>query len=159
MIERESGSRDMASTHSEATLRDHRWTRMRHGGAAQSVAESAGGTRGASLVTILIIVFFVLMVATFALKFGTSYTQFMTLRGILAEVVEEPNAAARNMNQTWPSIERRLRVNSIYGRERDDFSLIDVEGVRYLVAEYEVRKPFIANIDVVTRFRHDQPFE
>lgn len=109
--------------------------------------------RGAGAVTILALIFLAVLVGTFALTMGTQYTQYLTVRSIMQEVAGQPGAAEKSERELWQELDRRFTINSVYdGIEEDDFSLIHSGDRRQMKIEYEVRREFLGNVDVVARF-------
>jgi len=118
--------------------------RMRH---------SRSSMRGAGAVTILALIFLAVLVGTFALTMGTQYTQYLTVRSIMQEVAGQPGAADKSERELWQELDRRFSINSVYdGIEEDDFSVTHSGDRRQMKVEYEVRREFLGNVDVVARF-------
>ncbi|MGM0553741.1 MAG: DUF4845 domain-containing protein [Pseudomonadota bacterium] len=105
---------------------------------------------GAGMVTVLALIFLALLVVTFVVRMGTQYTQYMTVRSILQDVAEQPGAAEKSERELWRDISRRFQINSVYdGIEEENFERLEDGRVRL---EYEVRRPFLGNVDLVARF-------
>ncbi|MFO7953505.1 DUF4845 domain-containing protein [Thioalkalivibrio sp.] len=113
--------------------------------------------QGAGAVTVLALIFLALLVGTFVIKMGTQYTQFLTVRSIMQDVATQTGAADKSERELWREIDRRFQINSVYdGIEEGDFSVTENGDGRRLHLEYEVRREFLGNVDVVARFSNSE---
>ncbi len=113
--------------------------------------------QGAGAVTILALIFLALLVGTFVIKMGTQYTQFLTVRSIMQDVATQTGAADKSERELWREINRRFQINSVYdGIGEDNFSVTEHGDGRRLNLEYEVRREFLGNVDVVARFSNSE---
>ncbi len=113
--------------------------------------------QGAGAVTILALIFLALLVGTFVIKMGTQYTQFLTVRSIMQDVATQTGAAEKSERELWREINRRFQINSVYdGIDEDNFSVTENGDTRRLHLEYEVRREFLGNVDVVARFSNTE---
>ncbi|WP_018873825.1 DUF4845 domain-containing protein [Thioalkalivibrio sp. ALJ16] len=113
--------------------------------------------RGAGAVTIMALIFLALLVGTFVVKMGTQYTQYMTVRSIMQDVATQTGAAEKSERELWRDISRRFQINSVYeGIDQDNFSVTEDASGRHLHVEYEVRREFLGNVDVVARFSNTE---
>ncbi len=113
--------------------------------------------QGAGAVTILALIFLALLVGTFVIKMGTQYTQFLTVRSIMQDVATQAGAAEKSERELWREINRRFQINSVYdGIVEEDFSVTENGASRQLHVEYEVRREFLGNVDVVARFSNSE---
>ncbi|TVP83474.1 MAG: DUF4845 domain-containing protein [Thioalkalivibrio sp.] len=109
--------------------------------------------RGIGGFTVIILILFAVLVANFFLTIGKDYIQYWTVRAIVTDVAATPGAADRTPQQIWNDINRRLAINSIYDNvERENISFAEDGGGRYMLLDYEVRRTFFANLDLVAQF-------
>lgn len=109
--------------------------------------------RGIGGFTVIIFVLFAVLVANFVLTIGKDYIQYWTVRAIVTDVAATPGAAERSPQQIWNDINRRLAINSIYENvERENISFEEDGSGRYMLLDYEVRRTFFANLDLVAQF-------
>lgn len=108
--------------------------------------------------TVIVFILFAVLVGNFILTIGKDYIQYWTVRTIVSDVAATPGAAERSPQQIWNDIDRRLAINSIYENvERENISFEEDGSARYMLLEYEVRRNFFANLDLVAQFkRRDQ---
>lgn len=113
--------------------------------------------RGAGALTVMALILLAMLVGTFVVKMGTQYTQYLTVRSIMQDVAAQPGAAERSERELWREMSRRFQINSVYdGIEEDDFSVTENGDRRQMHLEYEVRREFIGNVDVVVRFSRSE---
>ena len=109
--------------------------------------------RGGGGFTVIVFVLFAVLVANFFLTIGKDYIQYWTVRAIVTDVAATPGAADRTPQQIWNDINRRLAINSIYENvERENISFEEDGSGRYMLLDYEVRRTFFANLDLVAQF-------
>ncbi len=109
--------------------------------------------QGAGGLTIIVLLVFAVLVGTFALTIGKEYMQYWTVRSVMIEVASTPGAAERTPRQIWDDISRRFSINSIYDNvEREHVTFEEDGSAKYMVLNYEVRREFMGNLDLVARF-------
>lgn len=109
--------------------------------------------RGIGGFTVIIFILFAVLVANFFLTIGKDYIQYWTVRAIVTDVAAAPGAAQRTPQQIWNDINRRLAINSIYENvERENITFEEDGSGRYMLLNYEVRRSFIGNLDLVATF-------
>jgi hypothetical protein len=109
--------------------------------------------RGIGGFTVIIFILFAILVANFLLTVGKDYLQYWTVRAIVTDVAAAPGAAERTPQQLWNDINRRLAINSIYENvERENISFEEDGSGRYMLLDYEVRRNFFGNLDLVATF-------
>jgi hypothetical protein len=109
--------------------------------------------RGIGGFTVIIFILFAVLVANFLLTVGKDYMQYWTVRAIVTDVAAAPGAAERTPQQLWNDINRRLAINSIYENvERENISFEEDGSGRYMLLDYEVRRNFFGNLDLVATF-------
>jgi hypothetical protein len=109
--------------------------------------------RGIGGFTVIIFILFAILVANFLLTVGKDYMQYWTVRAIVTDVAAAPGAAERTPQQLWNDINRRLAINSIYENvERENISFEEDGSGRYMLLDYEVRRNFFGNLDLVATF-------
>lgn len=75
----------------------------------------------------------------------------------MQDVAAQPGAAEKSERELWREMNRRFQINSVYdGIEEDDFSVTEEGDRRHMHLEYEVRREFLGNVDVVARFSRSE---
>jgi hypothetical protein len=115
--------------------------------------QSRRQVRGAGALTVIALLLFAVLVGTFALTIGKDYMQYLTVRSVMRDVASTPGAAERSPRQIWDDISRRFAINSIYdGVQRENVTFEEDGSAKYMVLNYEVRREFFGNLDLVARF-------
>jgi hypothetical protein len=109
--------------------------------------------RGVGAFTVIVFILFAVLVANFFLTVGKDYLQYFTVRSVVSDVAAAPGAAERTDRQLWSEIDRRFSINSVYELKAPEvISFAEDAGGRYMLLEYEVRRNFFANLDLVAKF-------
>lgn len=109
--------------------------------------------RGIGAFTVIVFILFAVLVANFFLTVGKDYLQYFSVRSVVTDVAAAPGAAERTDRQLWSEIDRRFSINSVYDLKAPEvISFAEDAGGRYMLLEYEVRRNFFANLDLVAKF-------
>lgn len=111
--------------------------------------------RGASALTVMIMVLFFGSLLTLGIKLGPVYIDDITIREALKSLDGTEGLADMRPAQIRTLINKRLSVNSV--REFDPKNIrIEKDGdIVRLQVDYEVRNHVISNVDAVLRFQHE----
>lgn len=87
-----------------------------------------------------------------ALRLVPVYLEYNTVKKELETVMSEapPNASARAL---WRDLSKRLNINNVNGIEESDLVVEFVDGGHQVILEYDVIRPFLANIDFLVHFK------
>ncbi|HEU0152423.1 MAG TPA: DUF4845 domain-containing protein [Arenimonas sp.] len=106
-----------------------------------------------SFVIVLVVVgFFALM----AMKLFPMYSEFHNMKAAVDQYAAQPNSANVPPGQVWIDLERRFNTAYVDSVKREHVKIeraADGRGMQIKVS-YEVRKPLLANLDVVGKFEH-----
>ncbi len=108
--------------------------------------------RGASLITILIVVMVVGFAITVGIRLIPIYINAYTVKSVVQEVAAEPGGTARTAGDIWASIEKRLDINDVENIKREHFVYASDRGVTTIGIKYEARTPVFGYLDVVAMF-------
>lgn len=114
--------------------------------------------RGATFLTWVAGVGVVIFAFITAVKIAPVYLEFYTVRSLVDRVVQESSSKA-STQQIRRKVDDFMIVNSLDSLALDDFKVVQVEGknnVRALEIYYEVRKPWVANIDFLMTFQYSK---
>ncbi|NEX20097.1 DUF4845 domain-containing protein [Thiorhodococcus mannitoliphagus] len=121
-----------------------------------SMARRHSAQRGMGMLGFIVIIALVAFFATIVLKVGPLYLDFWTLRTIMEEVKANPQQIEGGARGITAAIDKRLNVNSVYGRKGSDFKVKKVDGGLYRVTlDYEDRVHLFFNVDAVAAFKHE----
>ena len=109
--------------------------------------------RGVGAFTVIVFLLFAVLVANFFLTVGKDYLQYFTVRSVVSDVAAAPGSSERTDRQIWSEIDRRFSINSVYDLKANEVITFTEDGSgRYMLLEYEVRRNFFANLDLVAKF-------
>lgn len=108
--------------------------------------------RGASLISILIVLLVVGFAITVGIRLVPIYINAYTVKTVLQEVASESRGTDRNPGQIWASIDKRLDINDVENIKREHFVYKRDRGVTTIGVNYEARTRLLGNLDVVARF-------
>ncbi|NEV62387.1 DUF4845 domain-containing protein [Thiorhodococcus minor] len=112
--------------------------------------------RGMGMLGFIVIIALVAFFATIVLKVGPLYLDYWTLRTIMEEVKANPQQIQGGPRGITSAIDKRLNINSVYGKKGSDFKVKKVDGRTYRVTlDYEERVHLFFNVDAVAAFKHE----
>ncbi|MFO8025649.1 DUF4845 domain-containing protein [Thiohalophilus sp.] len=100
------------------------------------------------ILVLALIAFFTLI----GLKVIPVYMNSLTIGSILSGMEDEPGMGSKSPAEIMETLSKRLRVNMIKDIDRDEIYLESDKDMYYIDIEYEVRRDFIGNIDLVLSF-------
>jgi len=110
--------------------------------------------RGVSFGGVMIVLVLIVFFATVAIRMLPSYATFWQVRSIMADLKEDPEAAAGGRSGIYRRLGNQLIVDGVRSVGRGDFDLDRVDEGYELSVDYEVRKHLFFNVDVVMHFAH-----
>jgi len=108
------------------------------------------------LVTWAIIIVFAVLIA---IRVIPPYMQNYQLKKIMEKLVENPELRTMNRGKIRQLFMNQVNVNSIKGVTEDKLVIENRNNQIILSIHYEVRKPLIANIDAVYKFKEQAKAE
>lgn len=112
----------------------------------------AKSQRGMTLIGLLLVLgligYFVLM----ALRLAPGYLEFMNVSKTIESLKSENGIANMPVPEIRKLIQKRFDVNDVTSITPKDVQITRKKGRLLIGADYEVRKPMFANIDIVTHF-------
>lgn len=108
--------------------------------------------RGMTTLGFIILAAFVGLFAFAAIRLTPAYLNYMKVQGVVEGVHEEFDGQNPSTAMIRNSIVRRFSVESIAEIEPRDIKISQEGGGFLLVAEYDHRVPFIANISFLVHF-------
>lgn len=86
------------------------------------------------------------------------YMEFYSVRALVDRVAQE-SSSKTSLQQIRRKVDDYMNVNSLNSLASSDFKVVPVEGkndVKALEIYYEVRKPWVANIDFLLTFNYSK---
>lgn len=113
-----------------------------------SIRQQQGATALGWLLILALIAFFALV----ALKIIPVYMNAFTVGSVLSNMEDEPGMGSKSPAEILSTLDKRLSINMIKDISRDDIYIDSGKDVIVLELEYEVRRSFMGNIDLVMHF-------
>ena len=83
------------------------------------------------------------------------YSEYLQVRSSVDSLSEGAPETDLNTRRLQDLLQRRFMVNSITHVDPHDITITPAQGYFRVVVAYEVRIPWFANIDLVTKFQHE----
>jgi hypothetical protein len=107
---------------------------------------------GVSMIGILAILVMVGFFAMCAIRMVPHYTEFLSVKKIVSDIVMEPETKGMSSRQIRRRIENIFNSNQIYALKAADVKIVRKRGLTYIDSRYEVRMPIAWRIDAVISF-------
>jgi hypothetical protein len=80
------------------------------------------------------------------------YLDYFTVKSVLDGLVQDEEVDSTSKTDLWSAINKRLYINSVRDMKKENFSFKRKDGVTTVTADYEVRKPYIAQLFIGAHF-------
>ncbi len=90
-------------------------------------------------------------------KVAPMYMEFYTIRSLMNEIAHNPETVSMSKQDVLNKVESFLDVNGINTIHKTDFSFENAKGnpaTKVLGVKYEVKKPWVANLQFLATFEH-----
>ncbi|MEZ5479481.1 MAG: DUF4845 domain-containing protein [Thiolinea sp.] len=119
--------------------------------------------RGASFVSWMIIAAAVAFVLVTVAKVAPVYMEFATVKSMVDKIAADDAVSGRaGSRQLQRKLGDYMNVNGLYTVKPEYFTVVQLpeqKNVRALKVQYEVRKHWLANIDLTMNFEHAAVFK
>ena len=112
--------------------------------------------RGITLIGFVIVLGLVGFFAYIAMKLVPMYSEYYSVRQALKGLQAEPGIANRDPGKIQDLFFRRLYISYAENVKPEHVKIERVDGGWNMRVDYEVRKPLMANLDVVGKFSADE---
>lgn len=113
-----------------------------------------GRQRGASALTMMVMVLFFGGLLTLVIKLGPAYLDDITIQEALESLDGTEGLSQMGPAQVRTLINKRLSVNNVRGFDAKNIS-VDKDGDLIVInVDYEVRNNLFSNVDTVVHFKH-----
>ena len=116
-----------------------------------------GKQQGATFVSWLVGVAIFLFLGITGIKLAPVYMEYYTIKGMVDEFAENPETRKANKRMLRDAIDRRLNINSLDRHlSAKNFTIEKIKGSkrRQITVQYDVRKPWFANLDFIATFNY-----
>ncbi len=109
--------------------------------------------RGAGLLTMIFCLALLGLVALTALRLVPVYLEYGVVKKELLTVAAELGDERASSREVWRRLSKRLDVNNVNDVSEENLIIETRDGEQHIALEYEVVRPFLANIDFLLSFR------
>jgi hypothetical protein len=111
---------------------------------------------GVSIAGWLIILALIGFFSLATLKLFPMYFEFYQVKGILDNIAKETEINHESKEAVWLTLIKRLDISSVYSGnvKREHLKIKREKDGTHISVNYEDRRPFMGNLDVVGRFEH-----
>ncbi len=120
---------------------------------ARAPRRQAGRGLLSNLFWLLVMGFFLLL----GIRLFPVYYDYLAIKASMNEVAARDDTRGKGRRQLWDTLYKHFYVNDIDYLEEKDFHLRRTAQGTQMELDYEVRQPFIGNVDLVIHFRHTAP--
>lgn len=114
-----------------------------------------GRQRGASALTMMIMVLFFGGLLTLVIKLGPAYLDDITIQEALESLDGTEGLSEMGPAQVRTLINKRLSVNNVRGFDAKNISVEKNGEFVVIKVDYEVRNNLFSNVDTVVHFKHE----
>ncbi len=114
--------------------------------------------RGMTLIGWVIVLALIAFFATLAMRLVPMYQEYYGVLQIMNDMKIELQNNNLSKNEVQTLLERRFDIGYIHSVEREDVEILRGKNTAYvtkIIIDYEVRKPFIAHIDLIGHFKKE----
>lgn len=111
---------------------------------------------GITLLGFIIVLAVVGLFAYVGMKLFPMYSEFYSVKSALKGLANEPGIANTDPAKIKDLLSRRFDISYVENLEPENVKITRVDSGWQMDVDYEVRKPLIANLDVVGKFQATQ---
>jgi hypothetical protein len=113
--------------------------------------------RGITLIGFVMVLVVAGFFAYMGMVIGPAYSEYYGVRKAMNFVAGEATPNTTDMHQLSTALDRQFNVGYVESVQGKDAKLIRDKGGNVLSMTYEVRKPFLYNIDFIMKFAYAVP--
>ena len=114
--------------------------------------------KGLTGISILIIVIFLVFVASLALKVVPVYADDMSIKSVVQSFHNKDDMRGQPKREVLRKFKKRLKINNVTSLDMKYVSLKKKDGDYLLVVDYEPRGELIGNLEFIIHFHHEAKF-
>ena len=82
------------------------------------------------------------------------YLDYTNVKSVMEAVDNDTEVDARSKAALWASLSKRLQINQITYLQKENFTFTRQDDVTTMTVDYEVRKPYVADMFLGAHFVH-----
>lgn len=118
--------------------------------------------QGMTFLSWVVVIGFVILIFVTGVRLAPVYAEYFAVKSLMDKIVKDPAITASNTQALRRKLDDYLNVNGMYTIQKEYFSLQNIperQNKKALVVDYEVRKPWIGNIDFLLTFKHAEELQ
>jgi len=108
--------------------------------------------KGASLLSIMIILIVGGIFFSVGFKLYPAYFDYQLVDSVLTDITQDQEELSKSTRQIRSDLAKKFRINQVNLPEKDSLVIRQEKGVLYFDLDYEVRVPMFYNVDAVVSF-------
>ena len=108
--------------------------------------------KGMTTIALIIIIAIFGSIVLTGFKILPMYMEYFTVKSVIETVAADPEIDVKSKRDLWESIKKKLTINQIRTIKQEDVSFSRADGTTTITLDYEVRKPYIAQLFLGAHF-------
>ena len=114
--------------------------------------------QGLTGISILIIVIFIVFVASLALKVVPVYVDDMAIKNVVQSFNGKDEMRGKPKREVMRIFQKKLKINNVTGLDMKSVSLKKKDSNYILVVDYEPRGELMGSLEYIVHFHHEAKF-
>ncbi|WP_027857917.1 DUF4845 domain-containing protein [Marinobacterium jannaschii] len=114
--------------------------------------KNAGREKGASTLSILIVLIVAGFLFSIAFKLYPAYWDYYLIDSVLTDVIQDQDELKKTNSTMKRDLQRKFRINAVKLPQQDSIVFERERGVVRFNLNYEVRVPMFYNVDALVKF-------
>lgn len=108
--------------------------------------------QGMTTISVIIVIAIFGMIILTGFKILPMYMEYYQVKSVLDSIAQDPEIDPKSKKDIRDALWKRLYVNSVRDLKQENFTLVREDGVTTITADYEVRKPYVAQLFIGAHF-------
>ena len=110
--------------------------------------------RGITAVSVIIIIALASLILLNVFRAVPMYMDFMSVKQVMEAVAADEDVDPRSKRDLWFALGKRLKLNNLRDIKKEHFTFARKDNVTTMTVDYEVRKPYVADLFLGAHFVH-----
>jgi hypothetical protein len=114
--------------------------------------EGFSSQRGMTAIGWAIVLGLIAFFALLTLRLAPVYLENYEVKSVLASLKNEPEIGQKSVREIRNLVDNRLYINGVQTVQAREFQIVQKGGTTTVSIDYEVRRPFIGNVELLVHF-------
>ncbi len=110
--------------------------------------------RGITTISLIVIIALASLILLNVFRAVPMYLDFMNVKQVMEAVAADQNVDPRSKRELWVALSKRLKLNNLRDMKKEHFTFARKDNVTTMTVDYEVRKPYVADLYLGANFVH-----